>query len=62
LAVDVPVDKLREWYRPSDLLGLPGELVIDGSLGQADTLRTILEHLGPIELPSSVDRGPARFL
>lgn len=62
LADDVAAERLREWFNPSDLLGVPGEIVVDGRAGQDELLTTLLDHIGPIEPPRSVDRDAARFL
>lgn len=46
LGVDVPSDKLREWFCPDDLLGLPGERVIDGSASLGDLERVLVDDVG----------------
>jgi hypothetical protein len=55
----VPVERLREWYLPLDLLGVPGEIVLDGGIGLADTVRTIVREVGP--LPACPPGSSERF-
>ena len=54
-------DKLREWYKPLDLLGVPGEVTIDRRLGLEETLAAVLEEIGPVEAPRR-QFGEAQFL
>ena len=57
---EVAPAKLREWYVPSDVLGIPDEVVIDDGLTEQETLQAMLDRIGPVrprqELPG------ARFL
>lgn len=55
----VPASKLREWYHPLDLLGVPGEITVDGSPATSEVLEVVLDRLGPIA-PKGLD--PARFI
>ncbi|MGD7706973.1 AAA family ATPase [Microlunatus sp. Y2014] len=59
---DVPEDKLREWFNPADLLGVPGEVVIDGRADQETVLAAALAEIGQIAAPRSASQHPARFL
>jgi hypothetical protein len=60
LGSEVSVDKLRHWYVPSDTLGIPGEVVLDGTADLQVTLAVIRERIGPVTTKASKD--PARFL
>ncbi|MFG1820355.1 AAA family ATPase [Kribbella sp. NPDC049174] len=53
-------DKIREWYHPLDLLGIPGEITLDGRPGTSETLAAVLELIGPISPRPDLDA--ARFL
>ncbi|MGC4940894.1 kinase [Kribbella sp. DT2] len=57
----VPAAKLREWYHPLDLLGVPGEITVDGSPGLQEVLALVLARIGPITTPQSA-RDRERFL
>lgn len=57
----VTSDKLREWYHRLDLLGVPGEITIDGCLSTQETLAIVLDRIGPVE-PLERDLDAARFL
>lgn len=61
LREDVDPAKLREWYVPSDLLGIVGEVLIDGSVDAAAALRVIREEVGPV-VPRVDTSRTARFL
>ncbi|MGX6607982.1 kinase [Micromonosporaceae bacterium Da 78-11] len=41
-AADFTAEQMRAWYAPRDVLGLPGELVVDESSTFAETVETIL--------------------
>lgn len=60
MRVDVEPAKLREWYVPHDVLGVPGEVVLDGSAGLETTLAEMVARIGPV--PARPDRDGARFL
>ena len=60
LAAELPPEKLREWYVPSDTLGVPGEVVLDGRADVAATVARIRDAVGPV--PTRARTGPARFL
>jgi predicted kinase len=53
-------DQIREWYKPLDLLGTPGEIIIDARPGTSEVLAAVLERIGPV--PPRHDLDPARFL
>jgi hypothetical protein len=58
---EVSADRLRSWFVPHDVLGLPGEVVLDGRGEVADVLASVLERLGPVVRPTPRG-GHARFL
>ena len=58
LGAELPADKLREWYVQSDLLGTPGEIVLDGA-DLASTVRQIREAVGPV--PTRAPAARTRF-
>ena len=60
LGAELSADKLREWYVPSDTLGVPGEIVLDGTADLARTVETITRTVGPVPSRTRVDG--ARFL
>ena len=60
LRAAVEPDKLRDWYVPSDLLGIPGEVVVDGTADLEETLRLVRARIGPVPLRD--DQDLARFL
>lgn len=60
LRATVAPDRLRDWFIPSDLLGIPGEAVIDGRSDVRETLRTVRARIGPV--PSGREPDAARFL
>ena len=60
LRAAVPPDTLRDWYVPSDLLGFPGEVVIDGTADLEEALRLACAVIGPV--PVRGDRDRSRFL
>ncbi|WP_051080244.1 AAA family ATPase [Demetria terragena] len=61
LASEVTADTLCQWYVPDDVLGIPGEVVLDGD--QTPHLQGLVdmvsEHIGPV-LPRDPGMG-ARF-
>ncbi|HSE10971.1 MAG TPA: AAA family ATPase [Nocardioidaceae bacterium] len=57
LAAEVSADKLREWYVQSDGLGLPGEVVLDGTADLEVTLKVILHTVGDVPTKEDMDRG-----
>lgn len=56
LAAEVSADKLGEWYVQSDSLGLPGEVVLDGTADLEVTLKVILHKVGDVPTKDK-DRG-----
>ena len=60
LGTEVPADRLRAWYVQSDLLGVPGEVVLDGTADLAATVEQILDRVGPV--PTRPPAEGARFL
>lgn len=60
LRAKVPPQKLRGWFVPSDLLGIPGEVVLDGRSSGEESLATILGHIGPLR--QRRENARARFL
>jgi predicted kinase len=59
--VTVGADKLREWYKSLDLLGVPGEITVDGRVGLEETKALVLDRIGPVEPPQR-RFGAAQFL
>lgn len=59
LGAEVPADRLREWYVPSDTLGVPGEVVLDGGLDLARTVEAIRSRIGSV--PTRAGTAAARF-
>ncbi|GAB2598080.1 hypothetical protein [Kribbella endophytica] len=57
----MPAGKLREWYHHLDLLGVDGEVTIDGSRSLQEVLGDLLERIGPLVCERR-DLDPARFL
>jgi len=60
LGAELSTDKLREWYVPSDTLGVPGEIVLDGTADLARTVETITSTVGPA--PTRARVAGARFV
>lgn len=60
MRAEVAPDKLRDWYVPRDVLGIPGEVVIDGTAELDTTLALILARIGPV--PDRSEKDGARFL
>lgn len=60
MSIEVPPDRLREWYIPRDVLGVTGEVVIDGMRDLDTTLAAILSRIGAVQ--AHPDRDGARFL
>lgn len=62
LGSEVAADKLRQWYVPEDVLGVPGEVVLDGD--RIPDLRTLVaavsDRIGPVT-PREPHTG-ARFV
>lgn len=48
LRATVDPEKLREWYRPRDVLGIDGEIVLDHTCGQDELMTSVLDRVGPI--------------
>jgi hypothetical protein len=44
----VPPQKLQDWFIPSDLLEVPGEVTLDGDQELEDVLAAILACIGPV--------------
>lgn len=59
LGIEVPPEQFRGWYVPSDVLGVPGEVVLDATADVAVTTGAIMAALGD---RSSKDWNPDRFL
>jgi hypothetical protein len=57
----VTSDKIREGYHRLDLLGVPGEITVDGCPGPQETLAVVLDRIGPVA-PVRRDLDAARFL
>lgn len=57
LGAEVSADKLREWYVPSDILGFPGEVVLDGTADLEVTLDDIRTRVGDVPTKKAEDRG-----
>lgn len=57
LGAEVAADQLREWYVRSDTLGLPGEVVLDGTADLAVTLEVILNTVGEVTTKGADGRG-----
>ena len=55
LRATVAPDKLRDWYVPSDVLGISGEVVIDGSADVEETLRIMCARIGVVPLRGEQD-------
>ncbi|MDQ2844946.1 MAG: AAA family ATPase [Actinomycetota bacterium] len=60
LAAKVPSAKLYEWFHADDLLGLPGEIVIDGAAPLDVVQESILDDIGSVPMVAGSDG--ARFL
>jgi predicted kinase len=60
LALDVPASTLRDWYVPTDTLGIDGEVVVDASTSIDAVLRVLHDHIGVV--PPRHVPDPARFL
>lgn len=52
--------RLRDWYVPADLLDLPGEVVLDGSLGLGELVTLVSLRIGRV--PVHAEQNGARFL
>jgi predicted kinase len=60
LALEVPASMVREWYLPTDTLGIEGEVVVDAD-GTSEALLAVLrDHIGAV--PVRHAPNPARFL
>ena len=60
LGAEVSANELRKWYVPSDILGVPGEVVLDGTADPAVTLHDIQTRVGDVMTTGGRDR--ARYL
>lgn len=60
LRAEVQPAQLRGWYLARDVLGIPGEVVLDNTGDVDATTRLILEHIGDVPLRAVADG--ARFL
>lgn len=60
LRADIPPDKLRESDVPSDVLGSPGEVVINGNVSLDGVLQILSAKVGPV--PPRKEQDVARFL
>jgi len=49
LRTEVPPQKLKDWFVPSDILDVAGEIVIDGSDAVEATLAAMLASIGPVQ-------------
>jgi hypothetical protein len=59
LGFEVPPERFRRWYVPSDVLGVPGEVVLDATADVSVTTGEIMSALGDLR---SKDWNPDRFL
>lgn len=57
LGAHVSADKFREWYVQSDTLGVPGEVVLDGTADLEVTLNAIRNRVGDVTTKGVQDRG-----
>lgn len=48
LAAEVPPERLREWYRPHDVLDVPGEIVLDATQPPQEVLAALRHHIGTV--------------
>lgn len=48
LSKDVPADRLREWYLPRDLLGFPGEVVLDANISLPALVGQVMDRVRPV--------------
>jgi thymidylate kinase len=60
LAAEVEPERLREWYRAHDVLGVPGEVVLDANQTAQETLAAVRKHIGPVTPHPDIPGG--RFL
>jgi predicted kinase len=56
LGAEVSIESFRRWYVPSDLLGVPGEVVLDATEEASRTVARVVAELGNLEAPRDVDR------
>lgn len=61
LATEVSAVQMREWYRPRDVLGLPGEVVINSDQRLGDTVQLIMAQGFPAA-PVLSQANPAVWL
>lgn len=54
LSAEVPNERLRDWYRPQDLLGVAGERILDADHSVAELVRVVAASVGPITPRSDV--------
>jgi predicted kinase len=59
LGTEVSPEEFRRWYVPADLLGVPGEVVLDATADVRVTVRAIMSALGD---PVNTARDVRRFL
>jgi len=57
LAADVAPERLSEWFQAHDVLGVPGEVVLDANQPSQDTLAALREHIGPVTPHPDVPGG-----
>jgi predicted kinase len=57
----VPAAKLIDWYHHLDLMGVDGEITIDGSRSLQEVLADVLTRIGPV-VTERRGLDPARFL
>ncbi|WP_223164023.1 AAA family ATPase [Nocardioides mesophilus] len=60
LVAKVSADELRRWYVESDLLGVPGEVVLDGTATPEVTLAAVQSVVGHVL--ALEDQNPGRYL
>lgn len=60
LAAEVERERLREWYRARDVLGVAGEVVLDANQTAQATLAAMRKHVGPVTPHPDIPGG--RFL
>src|SRR5690606_32152345 len=59
---EVSTEQLRSWYHERDLLGVPGEVVVDATRPTERVLTEVMERIGPVDPTLAVERSGARFL
>ncbi|CAG7573531.1 adenylate kinase family enzyme [Barrientosiimonas humi] len=57
LASEVDSTKLREWFLESDVLGVPGEVVLGGEYDVGGVVDRVLQAVGPVRERTSSSQG-----